>query len=524
LSSKVIDAILDPTAARLKHLENLISSVPAIVWEAWGQPDSASQRIQFVSGYIETMLGYSVEEWLSTPNFWLNIVHADDKARAAREAAAIYAGCSGGRSEFRWIAKDGRIVWAENTIVVLKDDNGRPAGLRGVSVNVTDRKDLERQLERTRADLQAVFEAATQVSMVATEQDGLIKVFNPGAEKMLGYSADEVVDRATPQLFHLNSEIEARARELSSRFGRRIEGFDVFVEVARRNGTEDREWTYVRKDGSSLTVNLGVTTLHDAEGRVTGFLGIAKDVTQQKLIEAELKSAAQLKSDFLSFATHQLRTPLTGIRWLLELALRQDAPEEHLSLVNDAKQSAERLIRMVNDLLDASRLESGRLPLDPEDTDLAEVTRTVLKDVKPEIEVRNHRASFTERTGIPTVCVDKEMFRQIITNLMSNAIKYTLPGGQITIDLRHENGMLVWTVQDNGIGVPRGSQPRLFEKFFRADNVFKLETEGTGLGLCIVRLVVEQAGGRVFFESEEGKGSTFGFEIPVKECGRAVKQ
>jgi PAS domain S-box-containing protein len=231
--------VQDPETIRRKHLEDLVASVPAIVWEAWGQPDMASQKIEFVSGYVETMLGYSVREWLSTPNFWLTIVHADDKERAARESAAIYATGRGGNTEFRWIAKDGHIVWTESTIIVLKDEIGRPAGLRGVSVDVTERKSLESQLAQTSADLNAVFEAATQVSIIATDETGLVKVFNRGAEKMLGYEASEVVHKMTPEPFHLRSEVEKRGKELSSRYGRRIEGFEVFVEVPRRNGSED---------------------------------------------------------------------------------------------------------------------------------------------------------------------------------------------------------------------------------------------------------------------------------------------
>lgn len=109
MKSQTTQAVLNPEAMRRKHLEDLVASVPAIVWEAWGQPDMASQKIQFVSGYVETMLGYSVSEWLSTPNFWLTIVHPDDKARAAAEAGAIFASCRGGKSEFRWIAKARRV-------------------------------------------------------------------------------------------------------------------------------------------------------------------------------------------------------------------------------------------------------------------------------------------------------------------------------------------------------------------------------------------------------------------------------
>src|SRR5262249_369860 len=111
-----------------RRLRRILATVPGVVWETWGQPDAASQRIDFVSDYVETMLGYSVGEWLATPNFWLSIVHPDDKERAAREAAAIFAGARGGTSEFRWIAQDGRVLWVEAQSTVMCDDAGRPLG------------------------------------------------------------------------------------------------------------------------------------------------------------------------------------------------------------------------------------------------------------------------------------------------------------------------------------------------------------------------------------------------------------
>ncbi len=126
-----------------QRLNNIITNVPGVVWEAWGQPDEAGQRIDYVSDYVEKMLGYVVEEWLATPNFWLQIVHPDDKERAAREAREIFEGCVGGTSQFRWLAKDGRVLWVEAQSVVICDDDGKPIGMRGVTMDITERKRAE---------------------------------------------------------------------------------------------------------------------------------------------------------------------------------------------------------------------------------------------------------------------------------------------------------------------------------------------------------------------------------------------
>lgn len=375
----------------------------------------------------------------------------------------------------------------------------------------------QQELAESNAKLSAVLEAATQVSIVATDPKGLITLFNRGAEKMLGYNAEEMVGKKTSEILHVRSEVEASGKELSEKAGRPIVGFNILVEQARQDAHGEHEWTYVRKDGSRLTVSLGITALRDARGNIAGFVAVAKDITERKRSHEELESALQMKSDFVSFATHQLRTPLAGIKWLLELAAHAgNTSEETGSLVQDAREATERLVRMVNDLLDVSRLESGKLTLAPKDTNLWELTQSVLKDVGHEIETRRHELSTHGGEGIPAVHIDPQLFRQVILNLVSNAIKYTPAGGKIAIEMSQENGLVHWAIQDTGIGVPKSDQAHLFEKFYRAENVYGMETEGTGLGLYFVRVVLERSGGKVWFKSETGKGSTFTFELPAK--------
>ena len=233
------------------------------------------------------------------------------------------------------------------------------------------------------------------------------------------------------------------------------------------------------------------------------------DVTQEREV-------SRMKSDFVSFVTHQLRTPLAGIKWLLELvAGSPGVPEEPAAYVRDAREAAERLIGLVNDLLDISRLESGTLTIVPRETHLGGVTGSVLDEMRTLVEEKGHRLTVSGDDAVPTVMTDPQLLRQVVMNLVSNAIKYTRPGGEITIRMVRGDDGLVWAIRDSGIGIPKDAQRRLFEKFYRAENVLSIETEGTGLGLYLIKRIVERLGGRVWCESEEGSGATFSFTLPL---------
>src|SRR5205085_9067454 len=213
-------------------------------------------------------------------------------------------------------------------------------------------------------------------------------------------------------------------------------------------------------------------------------------------------------------ATHQLRTPLSGIKWLLELAGEGDGvSDDARSYIADARQAADRLVTLVNDLLDASRLESGRVTVKPEAMDLAALTRSIVTELEP-LAGDKSQAITVDGDGA-CVMADPQLIRQAVLNLVSNAIKYTPAGGAISIRMQTRDDELAWSVDDTGIGIPAADQPRLFDKFFRAGNALSVETEGTGLGLYLVRLIVQQSGGHVWCESREGQGSTFTLTSPT---------
>jgi PAS domain S-box-containing protein len=261
------------------------------------------------------------------------------------------------------------------------------------------------------------------------------------------------------------------------------------------------------KGSFSNVADRGVA-IRNKNGKPVRLIGAVSDITERKRAE-------QMKTDFVSFVTHQLRTPLSGVKWMLELAAdAKDNPEDMLSFVRDARTSTDRLIRLVNDLLDSSRLERGKLEIVCQWIDVADLTRSVVRELAPLLAEKEERLDVRADENLPQSYVDRQLLRQAVMNLISNAMKYTPSHGEIEIRIMHDNGRLRWVIRDTGIGIPKADLGKLFQKFYRAGNAVAVETEGTGLGLYLVRLIIERFGGKIWCESEEGKGSTFTFTLP----------
>lgn len=403
------------------------------------------------------------------------------------------------------------------------DATGNLVGIQGIFSDVTEKKRAEIELQQTRARLQAVLDAATQVSIIATDVNGIIDVFNAGAERMLGYTAEEMVGRQTPQIIHLESEVIARSLELTTELGRKIEGFRVFVENASRGEPDEHEWTYVRKDGSRLPVNLVVTARRDRDGHVIGFLGIATDISARKRAEADIlkakeaaEAANRAKSDFLANMSHEIRTPMNAIIGMTELVLDTElslTQREYLAMVHE---SGESLLAVINDVLDFSKIEAGKLSLERTPFNVREVLGDTLKSLS----LRAHRKRLELVCHIaPEVPFalegDPHRLRQMVINLVGNAIKFT-EAGEVVLDVAVERleptgPMLHFRVADTGVGIPQEKLDTIFEAFEQADTSTTRRYGGTGLGLAIVSRLIDLMDGNIWVESEVGKGSVFHF-------------
>jgi len=398
---------------------------------------------------------------------------------------------------------------------------------------VLDRlQEQEQRAKSAQADLQAVLDAATEVAVIATDLAGVIRVFNRGAEKMLGYSAADLVGRETPERLFDAADISARTLELQQQLGRPVHRMQAFVAVAREVGYEVRDWTCLRKDGSRLLVSMAITAIRDAGGTLTGFLAIAIDQTQRlRAAELELareraEVASQAKSDFLSRVSHELRTPLNAMLGYAQLLsidaerLLAPAQRERVARIESA---GWHLVRLIDDVLDLSRIESGRLQLSMEPVDLANVIAEAVRLVAPQaasqgISIAQHTAHAASGLA-PLVHADRTRMKQVLVNLLSNAVKYNVAGGRVEVMLiETDERRLSVSITDTGRGMDAAQLERLFEPFDRL-GLERSEIQGTGIGLVITRRLVDMMQGRIEVQSQPHVGSVFTVTLPRAEHG-----
>ncbi|WP_217532988.1 response regulator [Vibrio metschnikovii] len=373
------------------------------------------------------------------------------------------------------------------------------------------RKTAEIALSQAERFLATVLDAASEISIIATNKHGLITAFNAGAEHLLGYSKHEMIGKQTPASLHLEEEVAARSVELTALLGYPVEGFRVFVDIAEQENHEKREWTYVHKNGRHIPVSLIVTTMRNEAGEITGYLGIAEDITEYKRMN-------KMKSEFISTVSHELRTPLTSISGALGLIIGsrfEELPDKTQKLLKTAHRNSQRLSHLINDLLDIEKIAAGKLHFDMR---LHELTPLV----EQAIETNQHYGSSRD-VSIRLICdantvlvhVDSQRLLQVLANLLSNAIKFSSDHGQVIVEVTTDNSKAIVSVIDQGPGINQAFRERIFQRFAQADSSDTRAKEGTGLGLAISRELIERMGGQIDFESTMGKGSRFFFVLPL---------
>lgn len=373
----------------------------------------------------------------------------------------------------------------------------------------------EARLKTANRLIQSIWNAVTEQSVIGTDLDGLIDVWNPGAEKMLGLTEKQVLDGKHHVIdFHLHEELEQRLQDMDARFTTvsSIDDFSALVDTVRAGSADIRDWTYVRPDGKRVAVQVAATPRLDENGHRVGFIFVATDMTQAR-------EFARLKDEFVGLISHELRTPLSSILGYLEL-MRDDeeAPlsDEQLQYLGVAERNAHRLLRLVGDLLFTAQVESGRFPLDIKDVELGGVVSASVESARPAAA----NAGVALVADVPesplTVRGDTLRLGQAVDNLISNALKFTPSGGTVTVSLRPDGEQAVIAVTDTGIGIPAVELSQLSQRFFRASTATRNAVPGVGLGLTITKAIVTAHGGRLDVASEEGVGTSISIVLPVE--------
>jgi len=346
-----------------------------------------------------------------------------------------------------------------------------------------------KQLEEEKDKTLAIITNFTDGVLVLGKENE-ISLINPSAESFFQVKAEEVIGKS---ILELNS-------------------FSDFKPLVRLFGSGMKR--VFRKEipiRENLTIEVSVVPIVSKEEKL-GTLFVLRNITREKLIE-------RMKTEFVSLSAHQLRTPLSAIKWSLKILLDGDVgeiTEEQKTLIQKTYEANERMIELINDLLDVTRIEEGRYLYKPQPTDIEEVIQSIINSLEQAAENKKIDLKFRKtREKLPKINLDREKMGLAIQNLVENAINYTPQGGKVTVSLKCGKKEVEIAVSDTGMGIPSNQQKRVFTKFFRGSNAIKTETKGSGLGLYITKNIIEAHGGKIWFKSEERKGTKFYFTLPI---------
>ena len=372
-------------------------------------------------------------------------------------------------------------------------------------------------------DLQNAIINSANFSIIATDDKGIIALFNVGAERMLGYTADEVVDKLSPSDMHDPEEVKARAEALSRELLTPIApGFEALAFKASRGIEDIYELTYICKDGSRFPAIISITALRDDYGDIIGYLLIGTDNSVRKRVERELNEAVakadkanRAKSDFLSSMSHELRTPLNAILGFAQL-VETGTPAPTITQKRNLDQILKAgwyLLDLINEILDLALIESGRLTLSCESVLLADVMLECRAMIEPQAQKRGLGMAFPTFVAPYYVKADRTRLKQVLINLLFNAIKYNKQGGAVSVEyaLVAPSSMRI-SICDTGLGLSAEQLSQLFQPFNRLGKESSTE-EGTGIGLVVTKRLVDLMDGRIGAESTVGKGSVFWVEF-----------
>jgi PAS domain S-box-containing protein len=457
-------------------------------------------RVTFMNGLAEKLTGWPQAEVVGRPlSEVFNVVN--ERTRRPVENPALRALSEGTivglANHTVLIARDGTERPIDESAAPVRDESAAILGAVLVFCDVTKRE----WADNSRTLLAAIVEASDD-AIISKTLDGVVRSWNRGAERLFGYTADEAVGRPINLIIPPERQDEERAILERLRRGERVEHFET-IRVA--------------KDGRRIDISLTVSPLVDEDGQVTGASKIARDITERKQSEMMLRAADRRKDEFLALLAHELRNPLAPLRHGLQV-LRLAGGDA--GIVTDVRtmmdRQLEHMVRLIDDLLDISRIGQNKIELKRTRVPLAAIINSAVETARPVIDAEGHELSIWLPSEPLFLDADLTRLAQVFSNLLSNSAKYTRPGGKIWLTVEREGKDAIVAVRDNGIGIPADALQRVFEMFCQIDRTIERATGGLGIGLALVKGLVEMHGGTVVAESEGlGRGSTFTVRLPT---------
>jgi PAS domain S-box-containing protein len=482
------------------------------IWEV-----DADGLYTYASPIVEKILGYKPEEVLGRKHFY-DFFHPDETEQLKAQSFGIFSRHDE-FSEFptRNLHRNGRVVWLQRSGVPILDGNQKLLGYRGADVDVTERMRIHEILDRKQKNLVAIFDAVPVGMLLVNEQMVVVRA-NEAVRQMSGRQYREIINHSPCEALDCMWHGEERQKctadkchdcslkamiQLALESGKPIRGLEMSP-VLNDNGAETLIWLLVSVE--PVTIDLG-----------RHVVVALSDITDRKRAEQELNETMEMKSQFISTVSHELRTPMTSIReavTILHDGVAGKINKDQRHFLDIAKRNIDRLGRLIDDVLDFQKLNAGKMKYILQENSIATVIDDAYATMQPYAENRHVHMSMEIEENLPKVVFDSDRMIQVLTNLISNAIKFTPEGGRILVSAVRRDDYLAVRVSDTGYGIPKESLAKIFDRFYRVHRPGK-EIKGTGLGLAIVSKIVAGHGGRIEVESEPGQGTTFSVLLPL---------
>lgn len=466
-----------------------------IIWEF-----DLNGKYTFVAGDVEKVLGYTVEEIIGKSLFDFMPKDEEVKMRSEISDAILNKRTIVDFENWR-LSKYGKSQIIQTNGRILLGEKKELIGFRGVDKVITEKKMSEIKVRESEEKLKIVVESIGD-GVIVLDDEYRIVMFNKEASNISGFSREDVIGKRYDQVLSFLNESTGESNR-------------TFVDfVAKKKGAPIVNTLLVRKGGTRVSIADSAEVLKDENGKIFGYVLVFRDVSRAREID-------KMKSEFISVASHQLKTPLSGIKWFIELLLREKVGtlnEKQKDFINQVRVSNERLITLVTDLLSVSHIETNRnFEIIKKPIDVCKSIERVIETSMPaakKFSVAVKRDKSCPQKKI--ILADEEKIQQVFSNLVTNAIKYSKKDGEVIIGVEQSKDDVIFSIRDEGIGIDEKDFPKVFTKFYRGDNAIKSETDGTGLGLYIAKAIIEAHEGKVWFDSKVGKGSTFYFSLKNK--------